>query len=134
MHTLMILKATGLHITPVRLCLLEMFLQADSPLQLSNIMARNTGFNRITIYRALRTFVKAEILHVIPSKDEKIRYILAQKTNVGKAHPHFVCEGCHSVVELEDCKLPCILLPEGYQVNSLEIMVNGKCYACVQKM
>lgn len=130
-----LLQQYGLSITKSRISLLTVFLEINTPLTVALLLKKKLGFNRITLYRSLRAFVNKGILHVIPSANDEIFYtIKIFKKNsdpfYNSNHPHFVCNTCRLSVCLDATPSPKLELPKGYKMESVEIIVNGKCISC----
>lgn len=63
-----ILKRNQLSVTESRKKILDMFLRTDGALAHADIEQRSgTGFDRVTVYRTLQTFVEKGIIHTTPT-------------------------------------------------------------------
>jgi len=131
-----LLKRNQLSITDSRLKILELFLQQHGALAHADIEKKSgAGFDRVTVYRTLQTFVEKGIIHTIPTADNAILYALCKdECSEGHHHDHhvhFVCSKCSNTICLEDITVPEIKLPEGYQSTQVEVVVNGVCKECL---
>jgi len=133
--TLEILKKNQLSVTAGREKILDLFLKSNGALAHADI-EKNTqaGFDRVTVYRTLQTFVEKGIIHHIPTTDNSIKYALC-KDNCEAGHHHdnhvhFICEKCKKAVCLDDVHVPYIQLPEGFTPKHAEMVVTGTCSDC----
>jgi Fur family transcriptional regulator, ferric uptake regulator len=134
-RTLEILKKNQLSVTVGREKILELFLNSKGALAHADI-EKNTqaGFDRVTVYRTLQTFVEKGIIHQIPTTDNSIKYALC-KDNCEAGHHHdnhvhFICEKCKKTVCLDTVTVPPISLPLGFVAKHAEMVVTGTCNDC----
>ena len=130
-----LLKKNQLSVTDSRSKILELFLQQHGALAHADIEKKSgTGFDRVTVYRTLQTFVEKGIIHTIPTADNSILYALCKdectEGHHHDHHVHFVCKECANTICLEDITVPDIKLPDGYQATQVEVVVNGVCKDC----
>ncbi len=133
-----LLKRNQLSITESRSKILELFLQQSGALAHADIEKKSgAGFDRVTIYRTLQTFVEKGIIHTIPTADNAVLYALCKDECSGghhhDRHVHFVCGQCSNTLCLEDIAVPEVTLPDGYQSTQVEVVVNGICKDCREK-
>ena len=130
-----ILKRHSLRNTDHREAILEVFLHGDSALSHADIEQRlNGGFDRVTLYRTLRTFLDKGILHKVLDDEGTPKYALC-KEQCGSAghhheHVHFKCTQCGQTHCLEDVQIPAVQLPRGYQPLDVNLLVQGVCQLC----
>ena len=130
-----LLKRNQLSITDSRSKILELFLLQQGALAHADIEKKSgAGFDRVTVYRTLQTFVEKGIIHTIPTADNSILYALCKDAcTEGQHHDrhvHFVCSKCSNTICLEDITVPDVKLPNGYQATQVEVVVNGICKNC----
>jgi len=130
-----LLKKNQLSVTDSRSKILELFLQQHGALAHADIEKKSgTGFDRVTVYRTLQTFVEKGIIHTIPTADNSILYALCKdectEGHHHDHHVHFVCKECANTICLEDITVPEVKLPAGYQATQVEVVVNGICKDC----
>jgi Fur family ferric uptake transcriptional regulator len=130
-----LLKKNQLSVTDSRSKILELFLQQQGALAHADIEKKSgAGFDRVTVYRTLQTFVEKGIIHTIPTADNSILYALCKdectEGHHHDHHVHFVCKGCGNTICLEDITVPDVKLPDGYQATQVEVVVNGICKEC----
>jgi len=130
-----LLKRNQLSVTESRSRILELFLQQSGALAHADIEKKSgTGFDRVTVYRTLQTFVEKGIIHTIPTADNSILYALCKdectEGHHHDHHVHFICKECSNTICLEDITVPEVKLPAGYQATQVEVVVNGICKDC----
>ncbi|HYH05324.1 MAG TPA: transcriptional repressor, partial [Bacillota bacterium] len=103
-----ILHEAGLKYTSGRVALLELLMETDVPLTQEEISRRlsGTGFNRVSVYRALDSFCKIGIVHRLESGDRVWKFAYCGCGQQGHCHPHFVCRACGTVECLDGINLP----------------------------
>lgn len=130
-----ILKHNHLSVTESRKKILNLFLSQQGALAHGDIERRaGEKFDRVTVYRTLQTFVEKGIIHTIPTADNNILYALC-KDNCSAGHHHdhhihFVCINCGSTTCMDEVAVPDVKLPKGYQIQNIEMVVNGTCREC----
>ena len=94
-----ILKKYNLRHTDTRENILDGFIQQNAALShgdLENLLIE--GFDRVTIYRTLKTFVEKGILHKIPDETGGVKYAMCkdqcQTDHHNHDHVHFKCSKC----------------------------------------
>ena len=132
-----ILKEHDLKLTPGRLKVLSYFHQVNYALSYSDIQnSFQAEMDKVTIYRTLNTFKEVGILHEIVSPDGISKYALCHHHQCGNnehhhdKHIHFYCTLCEHIYCLSDLKITTLNLPEGYQVITSKIVVEGICKSC----
>lgn len=129
-----ILRRKNLSITDSRKKILSLFLQNADALAHGDIEKKaGEKFDRVTVYRTLQAFVEKGIIHTIPTADNTILYALCKDCTEGHHHDdhvHFICTNCHATICLDDVVSPQIDLPEGYQAESVQVLIQGRCKSC----
>lgn len=130
-----ILQNRGLKKTPNRMQILEVFLSKDYALSYADIESLINGkMDKATIYRALKSFQENGIIHEVFDGSNSNKYGLCAHQTCSHqhhedAHAHFKCVACAHTFCL-DQTLPALKLPPGYQVENMQILVEGKCPNC----
>lgn len=130
-----LLKKNQLSVTDSRSKILELFLKNSGALAHSDIESKSgLSFDRVTVYRTLQTFVEKGIIHTIPTADNAVRYALCKddctEGHHHDHHIHFLCTKCGNTTCLEDIHVPEVMLPQGFSVQHVEVVVNGICRNC----
>ena len=130
-----ILKKNHLSVTDSRQKIMQLFMNSNGALAHADI-EKKTGesFDRVTVYRTLQSFVEKGIIHLIPTKDNSIKYALCKDDcEAGHHHDnhvHFICEECNKTICLDDVTVPQVKLPKGFTPQHAEMVVNGICEEC----
>lgn len=130
-----ILKKNKLSITEGRLKILGVFIASNGALSHAEIEKKTREvFDRVTVYRTLQSFVEKGIIHLIPTKDNSIKYALCKDDcHAGHHHDnhvHFICDECSKTICLDDVTIPTVKLPKGFTPQHSEMVVNGVCGEC----
>ncbi len=93
-------------------------------------------FDRVTIYRTLKTFVEKGIIHKVLDDEGGTKYALCRTTecshdNHHHDHVHFKCLKCGNTTCIESVHIPVFNLPEGYKRTEVNMLVQGTCPSCV---
>jgi Fur family transcriptional regulator, ferric uptake regulator len=93
-------------------------------------------FDRVTIYRTLKTFVEKGIIHKVLDDEGGTKYALCRTTecshdNHHHDHVHFKCLKCGTTSCIESVHIPVFSLPEGYKRTEVNMLVQGTCPSCV---
>ncbi|WP_215225588.1 Fur family transcriptional regulator [Echinicola shivajiensis] len=130
-----ILKDNQLRITSCRRDVLKAFLKKDIALSHSDLEeALKENFDRVTIYRTLKTFLESDIIHKVLDDTGVTKYALchhdASESHHDHEHVHFKCDVCGETQCIAEIALPSISLPEGYIVKEKSLLVHGTCNKC----
>jgi Fur family ferric uptake transcriptional regulator len=112
--------------------LLALLLPAMGPLTQKALMEdlQGQGFNRVTIYRALQTFLDALLVHRIVTEDRTWRFAISHCGHRGHCHPHFTCRRCGRVRCLDGVAIPAVSL-EGHRIEAQAMYLWGICPECL---
>lgn len=131
------LEAHGLRKTKCRVEVLQLFTERHHALAhaaIEKLLAAQ--FDRVTLYRTLRTFELCGLLHSIPSTDGTTRYALCRQACTRQSHQHdhihFSCSTCGHTYCLNEVYVPTLHMPAGYQVQEFRFCVQGVCAKCVR--
>ncbi|MBI1221801.1 MAG: transcriptional repressor [Bacteroidetes bacterium] len=89
--------------------------------------------DRVTIYRILDSFLQHGILHKVPDLEGTQKYALCDSCSDHHHHDehlHFKCTVCGHTECLDEIPMPQINLPEGYQVDEWNMLLQGICGDC----
>ena len=129
-----ILKKHKLRITDCRTDVLNLFIQKGSALSQGDLEHQLGAYERVTLYRTLNSFLQAGILHKIPNATGVATYGLCHHTcspnDHNHNHIHFKCNACGQIECLEDKAVPQISVPKGYQIEVVNMIVDGICPSC----
>ena len=130
-----ILEKYSLKNTQLRQKMLGRFLEADSALSHKDIEDRLAAdFDRVTIYRNLKSFEERGIIHLVRSDQNVALYAICHENCSDQhhldSHVHFKCQICEKTFCLDKIEIPEISLPEGYSISELSYLAIGKCEEC----
>lgn len=131
-----ILRQHSLRVTDSRNAILNIFIGQGVALSESEIEhALEHDCDRVTIYRTLSTFLDKGIVHKVLDDSGAMKYALCPTDchdghDHNHDHIHFKCEICGTTSCVEQVRVPNILLPKGYQLNEVNILLQGVCPHC----
>lgn len=129
------LKAFDLRHTDCRQDILNAFLKSHSALSHGDLETIvDDKFDRVTIYRTLKTFLEKGLIHKILDADGATRYALCKKQCSTHSHHHdhvhFKCSDCGDTTCIESVNIPAIALPNGYKSKEINLLIEGRCPNC----
>lgn len=125
-----LLRQAGLRQTSCRLELLQALYGRSEPVPLASIEERLVGFDRVTIYRTLQSFLQAGLVHRANDSGGHPHYAPGGVQGGRRSHAHFECQQCGRMLCF-DCEQPPVLrLPPGFETEETELRVRGLCDRC----
>ena len=128
-----ILKDNQLRVTSCRRDVLQTFLQKQVALSHADLEeALKENYDRVTIYRTLKTFVDSDLIHKVLDDSGATKYALClhDVQTHDHEHVHFKCLKCGQTNCIEEISLPAIPLPKGYIGKEMNLLVQGICKNC----
>ncbi len=129
-----ILKSHDLRITNCRLDVIRFFLEEKSALSQGDLEHQFKQYDRVTLYRTLNSFLDSGILHKIPNATGVATFGLCFETcspdHHDHNHIHFKCNNCGQIECIDDKTVPQVSVPSGYQVEGVNLIVDGVCATC----
>lgn len=131
-----ILQEKGLKKTPLRLAILEVFLEQKKPISIGILEAllleKKISPNQTSLYRQIESLSESKILQPIVLKNSATHYELQTSH-----HHHFVCNTCDKIECVEDPELDAQinllqekLQEKGIDISSHQFSFNGTCSGC----
>jgi Fur family transcriptional regulator, ferric uptake regulator len=131
------LKASNLRHTDAREAVLSEFMKGQFALAHADIESKLADkFDRVTIYRTLKTFVDNGLIHKVLDDVGGMKYAICKaecntiEHQHNHDHVHFKCSVCGQTSCLEAVVIPAIQLPIGYQKQEMNLLVQGICNNC----
>ena len=130
-----LLKNRKIRVTPFRLEVLEVFNSFENAIDLGQLEKQLVDFDRITLYRTLKTFQEKGLIHEIVMTGEIKKYALCEDKCGDEDHHHhhnhlhFYCKGCQEIFCIDLKEYPAIKLP-GFKIDSIELQADGLCSKC----
>lgn len=87
-------------------------------------------FDRVTFYRSLKTLEEKDIIHRVILHDSTVKYALNNEAFPLGKHAHFHCIKCGEVTCLKTKPGISYDLPNGFIVDSVELLLKGTCSLC----
>lgn len=128
-----ILKDNQLRVTSCRRDVLQTFLKRQVALSHADLEeALKENYDRVTIYRTLKTFVDSDLIHKVLDDSGATKYALClhDVQTHDHEHVHFKCLKCGQTNCIEEVSLPAIPLPKGYIGKEMNLLVQGICKNC----
>jgi Fur family ferric uptake transcriptional regulator len=128
-----VLKSKKIRVTNFRLTVLDIFNNKDNAISMEEIEHELGSFDRITLYRTIKTFIMKGIIHeiMLPGNVKKLAICTGhcEEERHHHEHLHFQCRSCEEVYCVDLPVLPKIKL-KGFKIDSLEIQAIGLCESC----
>ena len=134
-ESLQILKDNNLSKTEIRTKILDLFIQSNNALSLSDIESSFEKIDRITLYRTLKTFEGKGIIHKALDGTNHPKYAMCvDQCNEHfhqDNHAHFHCTTCEKTICLENIPTPTVPnLPNGFHITETNLIISGTCSSC----
>lgn len=117
----------------MRELVLRVLTDQTTAISLSELEKKFDRADKVTLYRTLKTFEEKKLIHSIDDGTGSMKYALCKETcqcNPEDLHIHFLCSVCGKTYCLDDIAVPQVQLPTGFSLESLNLMVKGKCANC----
>jgi Fur family transcriptional regulator, ferric uptake regulator len=130
-----LLASHGLRKTMFRMELLKLFYESKNSLSVDEVVkSLSSSINKVTIYRALESFEKSGLTHLVPDRNKLTRYSLCPEECTADLHLHnhchFICHSCDQTFCLDHVKSPDISDMKGFNVKKLTLTLEGYCQEC----
>lgn len=130
-----LLQTHQLRRTNFRVELLKVFLKRSTAIAQTDIEAGfQSGFDRVTLYRTLKSFEESGLIHRIIDEKSSPKFALCESTCSEHQHHddhlHFNCTICHNTYCLHAFKMPALTLPEGFTIADWRLSAEGVCNLC----
>jgi Fur family ferric uptake transcriptional regulator len=130
-----LLKQYNLRHTDCREHIVDLFAKSAHALSHADVEeAVGEQFDRVTIYRTLRTFLEKGLIHKVLDDITFPKYALCKSSCTTHehhhSHVHFKCNTCGQTNCLEDVTIPVVTLPKGYQLAETNLLISGVCMKC----
>ncbi|MDQ1086474.1 Fur family transcriptional regulator [Siphonobacter sp. SORGH_AS_1065] len=131
------LKQHNLRHTEAREEVLDLFYNKSFALSHGGLESElQERFDRVTIYRTLKTFLDKGIIHKVLDDEGTVKYAMCKDACQSEDHTHhhdhvhFKCLSCGQTTCLDHVKIPSLALPEGYKRQEINLLVQGICPDC----
>lgn len=133
-----LLRQAGLKRTPIRVAVLKHLAEINHAVSQAALeSAFENRENRVTIYRVLRDLEEKGLIHRIFDVAGTAKFALCNHSACTThkhhdEHLHFNCTICNHVFCIESIGIPLIKMPEGFEIESLNLTATGVCKNCKQ--
>lgn len=115
---------------------MRLFLKNSFALSYSDVEREiATTFDRVTVYRTLKTFLDKGVIHKVLDDEGSLKYALCSDPCSTQEHHHehvhFKCTNCGQTNCLEDVTIPLLKLPAGYVAGEVNLLIQGTCNKCL---
>ncbi|WP_421870115.1 Fur family transcriptional regulator [Marinoscillum sp.] len=128
------LKSHNIKPTAMRLLVLELLLDREAAVGLTELYRAFEKSDRTTLYRTLKVFEESGMVHSIDDGTGVPKYALCSDAcdpgHHDDAHIHFHCDLCGKTYCLPKCRIPRFELPEKFSKSEVNLVVKGKCADC----
>ena len=133
-----VLKSQQIRPTAIRKEILNLFFEVNYALSHSDIFNKlKNKLDRVTIYRTLEIFENKGLIHKIVDNSGVIKYAshdfggcdINFKHHQAN-HLHFKCKQCGNIYCMCSIEVPKINVPEGYEMQTLNLSAEGICNNC----
>ena len=121
--------------TAMRVLVLKVLVDQKTAICLSDLENKFDRADKVTLYRTLKTFEKNKLIHSINDGTGVVKYALCNENCVCDTedlHAHFHCTKCKLTYCLNDISMPSIALPLNFTLDTINVVVKGKCFNCAK--
>jgi Fur family transcriptional regulator, ferric uptake regulator len=121
--------------TAMRGLVLKVLSDQTTAISLSDLEQKFDKADKVTLYRTLKTFEEKKLIHSIDDGTGSMKYALCKETcqcNPEDLHIHFLCSICGKTYCLDNISVPVVQLPAGFSIESMNMVVKGKCSNCTK--
>lgn len=132
-----LVAASGGRNTGARRNVLACLIASDRALSHAEIEARllESGLDRVTLYRVLDWLVEQSLAHRVGTAGgaagvERAMRFAFTRPEKPHSHAHFQCMQCGRTFCLEDVAAPVLAVPDGVELQGIELAAFGRCAQC----
>jgi len=119
--------------TAMRILVLDLLSHSKVAMNLNDFDIALDTADRITIYRTLKKFEEAKLVHTIEDGTGAIKYALCEINclcTTEYTHAHFHCSNCNQTFCLRNIRLPEVILPKNFKAEQSSLILKGICDNC----
>ena len=131
-----LLENKKLRLTPFRKEVLEVFTNTPNAISIADIEAKLKQFDRITLYRTIKSFIEKGVIHeiVMPGDIKKLALCPQGCSSENHVHTtqhiHFRCKVCENIFCIDLNQFPEVVIPK-FKIDTIEIQGTGTCEGCL---
>lgn len=129
-----ILKKKNLRVTAMRQQILDLMLNAKAAVSQKSIESDLKEFDRITLYRTLKSFEEKGIIHKIEDGTGLHKFAMCadcDEHHHHDEHVHFNCNQCGDTFCLEEMEPPSFVNKTKHRIEQFNIVLKGTCEMCL---
>ena len=134
MDVLQQIREKGLKATPARLDVIKVLGSTHLAYAHADLEGQFAEMDRVTLYRVLKDFEDAGLVHKIIDIQGVTRFALCRHSCPGEHHTddhvHFNCQSCHKMYCWEQVHTPHVAMPKGFTALGLHTLIYGLCDEC----
>ena len=123
-----LIRQTGHRVTKPRLETLSALLSNNKALSHGDLRTLFPNMDRVSLYRNLEWLLKHQLIYRIETNGQQLYN--SNGHHMQSHHPHFCCNSCGLSTCLTDTKKSNIIVPNGFKITEIELVVKGLCDAC----
>ena len=128
-----LLKENNLKVTPQRLEIMKYLdenrTHPNADKIYSDLKSKNPSLSKTTVYNALDTLNKANVLQTLTISESERRYDVRSGH-----HHHFLCRKCNRILDIEvECPFLDDMLSGNHKVEQVHGYFKGICKDCLKK-
>ena len=131
------IRDKGLKATPARQLVYGELTRSHMAYSHAELEALFIDMDRVTLYRILKDFEDAGLVHKVFDTQGSTRFAICHHTCPGKHHAenhvHFNCNDCGKMFCLQAVQTPEINIPSGFKVAGMHTLIYGSCEKCNQQ-
>ncbi len=128
------IREKGLKATPARIGVMQVLHGSHMAYSHSELETLFSKMDRVTLYRILKDFEDAGLVHKIVDMGGVTRFAICSHSCTSEQHEdnhvHFSCESCQKMYCLEKVHAPAVKVPSGFKVAGLQTLIYGVCERC----
>lgn len=127
------LQSKGVKPTANRITVMRALMSASGPVSLAELEEILETLDKSSIFRVLTLFVRNHVVHAMEDGSGSMKYELCSgesECTLDDMHAHFYCEVCHRTYCLPEVHVSVVALPDGFEMDSINYMIKGRCAKC----
>ena len=128
------IREKGLKVTQARLNVIKVLANTHLAYAHAELESLFNKMDRVTLYRILKDFEDAGLVHKIIDVEGITRFALCKHScpdgTHADNHVHFNCQRCHKMYCLEKIQVPVLKVPRGFNAMGAHILLYGLCNSC----
>lgn len=128
-----LLESHGVKVTAIRQLVYAALARHRRPVSLRELDDELDTVDRSTIFRTLTLLHGAHLIHALEDGSGVALYEVCTSSDAeddDDQHMHFYCTRCHRTYCFRTQPIPEVLVPEGFAIESVNVLIKGVCVNC----